>query len=63
MTVIGDGLPLYHIDCVIKETNTDLGNGTHIIYVNGAYKDDCTAIGRMVHDFGCVRSSDMHCEV
>lgn len=61
--VIGDGLPLYHIDRVIKETNTDFGDGTHIIYVNGAYKDDCTEIGRMVHDFGCVRSSDMYCEV
>jgi hypothetical protein len=61
--VIGAGLPLYHIERVIKETNKEFGDGSHIIYVNGAYKDDDSAIGRMIHDFGCVKSSDMYCEV
>lgn len=28
--------------------------------MNGAYKDDTSEIGRMVHDFGCVRASDMY---
>jgi hypothetical protein len=48
---------------MIKETNKEFGDGSHIIYVNGAYKDDNSAIGRMIHDFGCVKSSDMYCEV
>jgi hypothetical protein len=61
--VIGAGLPLYHIERVIKETKEEFGDGSHIIYVNGAYKDDDSAIGRMIHDFGCVKSSDMYCEV
>jgi hypothetical protein len=61
--VIGAGLPLYHIERMIKETKEEFGDGSHIIYVNGAYKDDNSAIGRMIHDFGCVKSSDMYCEV
>jgi hypothetical protein len=61
--VIGAGLPLYHIERVIKETKEEFGDGSHIIYVNGAYKDDDSAIGRLIHDFGCVKSSDMYCEV
>lgn len=59
--VLGGGLPLYHVDRVITEINKDFGDGAHIIYVNGAYKNTDTAIGKMVHDFGCVNSSDMYC--
>lgn len=61
--VIGDGLPLYHIERMIQESDKCFGDGSHIIYVNGAYKNDDTAIGRLVHDFGCVRSADMYCDV
>lgn len=60
--VLGDGLPLYHVERVIKEKNREFGDGSHIIYVNGAYKNDDTAIGKLVHDFGCVRSVDMYSE-
>ena len=34
-----------------------------IIYVNGAYKNDDTEIGRLVHYFGCVRAADMYNEI
>ena len=61
--VIGEGLPLYHVERVIKENNRDFSDGSHIIYVNGAYKDATTQIGRLVHDFGCSRSVDMYCDI
>jgi hypothetical protein len=61
--VLGGGLPLYHIDRVITELDKSFGDGAHIIYVNGAYKDTDTAIGKMVHDFGCANAADMYCTV
>lgn len=38
--VMKKGLPLYHVERVVKETEEDFGDGSHIIYVNGAYKND-----------------------
>ena len=61
--VIGKGLPLYHAERMIRETNEEFGDGSHIIYVNGAYKNDEDPIGRLVHDFGCVRSADMYSDL
>lgn len=57
--VIGAGLSLYHIDRVIKETGTDFGDGAHIIYVNGSYKNDDDPVGKLMHDFRCTSSVDM----
>ena len=34
------GLPLYHIDRYVRETNELFDDGSHIIYVNGNYKGD-----------------------
>lgn len=53
------GFPLYHVDRMIKETDEYFGDGSHIIYVNGSYKDDSSSIGRLLHDFRCISSSDM----
>lgn len=62
--VLKGNLPVYHIDRQIDELdNKPFGDGSHIIYVNGAYKDDDTEIGRIVHDFGCVRPADMYCDL
>ena len=47
---IGAGLPLYHIERVIKEVQRDFGDGAHIIYVNGDCRDD-TPLGRLMQDF------------
>ena len=44
------GLPLYHIDRYIRETNEIFEDGSHIIYVNGNYKGD-DEIGRLMEDF------------
>ena len=57
--VMGDGLPLYHIDRVIRENGKSFQDGSHIIYVNGSYKNDEDPVGRLMHDFGCRRASDM----
>ena len=57
--VIGAGLSLYHIDRVIKEIGADFVDGSHIIYVNGSYKNDNDPIGKLMHDFRCINPEDM----
>ena len=57
--VMGAGLPLYHINRVVEETGVYFGDGSHIIYVNGSYKNDEDPIGRLMHDFRCTSSVDM----
>ena len=54
-----EGHPLYHVDRIIKETGTYFGDGSHIIYVNGSYKNDEDPIGKLMHDFRCLNSADM----
>ena len=36
--VMGDGLPIYHINRVVEETGKKFQDEAHIIYVNGAYR-------------------------
>ena len=55
----GKGLPLYHVDRYIKETEETFGDGSHIIYVNGSYKGD-DAIGKLVSDFHQTDSENMY---
>ena len=57
--VMKHGLPMYHADRVIKELNQDLKDGSHIIYVNGAYKNDTDPVGKLMHDFRCRSAVDM----
>ena len=57
--VMGAGRALYHVNRVIEETGTYFGDGSHIIYVNGSYKDDNDPVGRLMHDFRCLSSADM----
>lgn len=57
--VMGNGLPLYHIDRVVKETGISFGDGSHIIYVNGSYQNENDPIGKLVHDFDCKESEDV----
>lgn len=61
--VLGKDLSLYHVDRVIKETNELFGDGSHIIYVNGAYKNDEDPVGKLMHDFRCVNADDMNYSV
>ena len=53
------GLPIYHVERVVQESSALFGDGSHIIYVNGAYKNDESPIGKLMHDFRCTSASDM----
>lgn len=57
--VMGAGHPLYHVNRMIEETGTYFGDGSHIIYVNGSYKDVNDPVGKLMHDFRCLSSVDM----
>lgn len=53
--VRGAGLPVYHIERMVMETGKSFQDGEHIVYVNGAYQDDGSALGTLIADF---RQSD-----
>lgn len=57
--VIGAGRSLYHVNRTIEETGAYFNDGSHIIYVNGSYKDDNDPVGKLMHDFRCLSSVDM----
>lgn len=57
--VIGKGRPVYHIGRYIFDTNESFEDGSHILYVNGAYRDE-TPIGKLMHDFSCTAPDDMY---
>ena len=56
------GLPIYHTDRVVKETEKLFEDDAHIIYVNSQIKDE-TKLGRLMHDFSCTNAKDMHNKV
>ena len=60
--VLGEGLPIYHIDRIITETGESFLDREHIVYVNSTIQDD-TQLGRLMHDFHCSRAEDMYSEV
>ena len=62
--------PYYNIQRYIEFTD-EKGNikhlkpfndGSHIIYINGQYKDTTSDLGKIIHDFHCVKTDDMLCE-
>lgn len=57
--VMESNLPVYHADRIVLETGKPLGDGAHIVYVNGAYRDE-SPIGKLMHDFSCKNPSDMY---
>ena len=57
--VIGKGLPLYPVDRCFLGTGERFEDGSHILYVNGAYRGD-TPIGKLMHDFSCTNAADMY---
>ena len=58
--VIGKGKAMYHIDRKIEETGEFFNDGTHIIFVNGAFSDESNPIGRLMHDFHCSSADQMY---
>ena len=60
--VIGRGKPLYHIGRYIFDTDEVFHDGSHILYVNGEYRDE-TPLGKLMHDFSCTDPADMYYDV
>lgn len=60
--VIGANCPLYHIDRFIKETGQSFHDEAHIIYVNGAYRDESPTV-KLMHDFSCKNPDDMYFKI
>ena len=58
--VLQKGLPLYHIERKILETDELFDDGSHIIFVNGQYRNNSNDIGKLMHDFRCTESKDMN---
>jgi len=53
------GLPVYHLERVVKEIGKDVCDGSHIVYVNGKYTGN-DEIGKLIADFKCKNPSDMY---
>lgn len=56
--VIGLGEAIYEIERCFVKSGKRFGDGSHILYVNGAYRDD-SPVGKLMHDFSCTDPSDM----
>lgn len=59
--VLGKGLPMYHVNRYIEETDALFGDGSHILYVNGEYKNS-DPVGKLMHDFRCTDAENMNYE-
>ncbi len=57
--VLKAGRPIYRIERYIIDTNSNFGDGSHIIYVNGSWQDD-TPLGKLMHDFSCSNPAEMY---
>ena len=60
--VLGKGLPIYHIDRMIKETGEKFKDDAHIIYVNSSIQNE-TKLGKLMQDFWCKRGEEMNYDV
>ncbi len=59
--VRGENKLIYHFEWTDISTGNPLGDGAHILFVNGAYNnpDDTSELAKLVHDFRCKRAEDM----
>ncbi|UZD43552.1 Rpn family recombination-promoting nuclease/putative transposase [Selenomonas sputigena] len=57
--IYGVGFPLYHVERIVQELQRLFDDGAHILYVNGANRDD-TPLGRLMQDFFCENPEQMN---
>ena len=57
--IYGAGCLLYHVERIIQELQRPFDDGAHILYVNGANRDD-TPLGRLMQDFFCENPNKMN---
>lgn len=55
---LGCGLPIAHIDRIIRENGKEFGDEEHFIYVDSS-KDDGNELGRLMHDFRAKEAKEM----
>lgn len=62
--VMKGNLPVYPVEryVTIGEDKVLFGDGSHILFVNGKYRNN-DAIGKLMHDFSCTDPDDMNYEV
>lgn len=60
--VMGGKEPIYHIERIVKETGRPFNDEAHIVYVNGAYRDE-SPLGLLMHDFACTNPADMYYKI
>ena len=56
------GNSVYRIERCIMDTREEFRDGSHIVYVNGSYRDS-SPIGRLMHDFSCTSPDEMNYKV
>lgn len=56
--VLGYGLPVAHIDRIVRENGKAFADEAHFIYADSSKQDD-TEIGRLMHDFRCKDAREM----
>ena len=52
-------ITIYRIERYIMDTGKSFNDGSHIIYVNGAWRDD-SPLGKLMHDFSCPNPAEMY---
>ena len=57
--VMGGGKEVYVYDRTERKSGKCLGDGTHIVYVNGATRSN-SEIGKLIHDLLCRDATKMH---
>ncbi len=57
--VTGKVLPLYPVERCFLGIWERFEDGSHILYVNGAYRGN-TPIGKLMHDFSCTDAADIY---
>ena len=58
--VLKRGKTIYTIHKYIDEDLEAFDDGSHIIYVNGATKDDGTDLWKLIHDLHCTNAGEMY---
>jgi len=60
--VLGGNKPIYHVQRNIIETDELFEDGSHILYVNGDWKDN-SPLGLLMQDFACKNPEKMHYKI
>ena len=58
--VLGKGRPIYMVERTISDDCGRFDDGSHIIYVNGSYREDNSPLTKLVHDLFCPDPNKMN---